>query len=165
MLQRTTLINTNSIGWHLLLSVLYFMNSSDNYMFRPLSPSNHQVISYKNVSDDDLVKEEEKCSHFNCLWNKKQWESCVAWKICFLYLQILSEFQKYDHNLHIYGMIVCQMLWFCTVGICYELLTPRMKDTENETHLKKSSFCWRNMNCHFIVQKLWLQSQTANYLH
>lgn len=136
MLQRTTLIKTNSIGWHVLLPVLYFTNSSGNCIFRPLSPSHHQVISYKNVSDDDLVKEEETCSHFNRLWTKKQRETCVAWKTWFPYLKILSGYQKYDHQHthHIYGKIVCQMLWFCRVGICHELLPPRMNDTGRKKH-------------------------------
>ena len=143
VLQRITLIKTSSIGQHILFPVLCFMNSPENFMSRPLSPGYQLGISYKMYLMMTWWKRRKHIAISTVYEIRKQRESCVAWKTWFLYMQISSQFQKYDHQhtLHIYAVIICQS----RVGICFELIPLRMKDMGR----KKAKVLWKKVELSF----------------
>lgn len=107
--------------------------------------------------DDDLVKEEETCSHFNCLWNKKQRESCVAWKPWFLICKYYLSFKNMTTSTPCTFMVwsyvrCCDFVEQASVTNCCHW---GWKTWEERNILKEvKGSVKRKLSFHFKIQKL-----------
>jgi hypothetical protein len=152
VLQRMTLIKTSSISWHVLLPVLQFANSSDNYMLRPLSPGHHPVISYKMYLMMTWWKRRKHVAVWT-LYEIKSREK-VVWPrkpdsyICKYYLGLKNMTTSTPCTLMVWSYVRCDFVTNCSH---WGWKTWRERNTPKEV---KGSVK-RKLSYHFKIQKLW----------